>query len=97
MKEIGIDELKLLGFDIDELISSIYYIEYYNEFRQISPLAISYSLGKDAYKLSWICFLVSFKDMFDTFYNYCKQENQLIRSDINDEVALSLLNIFQKY
>jgi hypothetical protein len=96
MPEIEVDELKLLGFGIDELISSIYYIEYYNKFRQISPLAISYSLDKDVYKLSWICFLVTFKDMFETFYKYSKQENQLITSDINDEATLSLLSIFQK-
>lgn len=95
MPEIEVDELKLLGFGIDELISSIYYIEYYNKFRQISPLAISYSLDKDVYKLSWICFLVTFKDMFETFYKYSKQENQLITSDINDEATLSLLSIFQ--
>ena len=34
--------------------------------------------------------------MFETFYKYSEQDNQSLTSDINDEVTLSLLNIFQK-
>ena len=94
MQEIENNELQLLDLSIDELLNSMYHIEYYNKFRQISPLAISYTLGYDVYKLAWICFLVSFKDIFQLFLTYSLVEDQSIKND--DEIIVFLLSSFQK-
>jgi tetratricopeptide (TPR) repeat protein len=100
MNEIESSVLMMLDITLEELVSSIIHISVYEEFRKTSPINISYVFDGvervllDVYKLSWICFLISFIDLFHFFVNHSSEEPQRDRSD--KEIALFMLSAFKK-
>jgi tetratricopeptide (TPR) repeat protein len=80
MQEISIETLKLLRFSIENLINSIAHVSIYQGFRKSSSVSVPYFFeGLDEiliciYKLSWICFFVSFNDLFHFFIEALKPD-----------------------
>jgi tetratricopeptide (TPR) repeat protein len=81
MQAIDNEILTLLNFSVEDLIDSIINVSIYERFRYSSPVNIPY-LFKDLdeilvciYKLSWICFLVSFYDLSQFFIENVKDKH----------------------
>lgn len=99
MQAIDCDNLNLLELPIEDLIEAIYHISIYERFRSTSPVSIPYlfeNLDKilaSIYQFSWICFLVSFNNLFHFFLK--EVEGKPEKGD-EIEVASSLLEAFKK-
>jgi tetratricopeptide (TPR) repeat protein len=98
MQEISIETLKLLRFSIENLINSIAHVSIYQGFRKSSSVSVPYFFeGLDEiliciYKLSWICFFVSFNDLFHFFIEALKPDFEQ-KGEI--EIASTLLEAFK--
>jgi tetratricopeptide (TPR) repeat protein len=99
MQAIDDEILTLLRFSVEDLIDSILHISIYEEFRNISPVNIPY-LFEDLdeilsciYKLSWICFLISFNDLFHFFLEKVKDK---LKNEDEIEVSSALLEAFKR-
>ncbi len=99
MQAIDHDNLNLLKLSIEDLIEAIYHISIYKNFRSMSPVSIPYLFENldeilvCIYQFSWICFLVSFNDLFHFFFEKIEDK---IEQDDEIEVASSLLEAFKK-
>lgn len=97
MQAIDNEILTLLKFSVEELIDPIIHVSIYERFRYSSPVMIPY-LFEDLdeiliciYKLSWICFLVSFNDLSHVFL-----ENIKDKYEQNSEIEGIVLEIFER-
>lgn len=100
MDKIESSVIRMLDIPLEDLVSSVIHISAYEEFRKTSPINISYTFDGvegvilDVYKLSWICFLISFTNLFHFFVHYSSEELQTDSSD--EEIALFLLSAFKE-
>jgi tetratricopeptide (TPR) repeat protein len=99
MQAIDNEILTLLRFSVEDLIDSILNVSTYEEFRNASPVNVPY-LFEDldeiflcTYKLSWVCFLISFNDLFHFFLE--KVKDKLEKED-EIEVSYTLLEAFKR-
>jgi tetratricopeptide (TPR) repeat protein len=101
MQAIDDNVLTLLEFSSEEMISSILHIADYERFRDVSRItALHFIEDLDEiniyiYKLSWICSLVSFNDLFHFFLENVKEKDKLEQED-KIEVETTTLEAFKR-